>query len=182
MFHSKGLQKVVILELTRRSHVNYIRPTAITKLSKNFRTSHQEVKTISVQTNYQSAPVFAAGRVIVPRLLDCVLLQLAKNPSLVEVFKLLCGVRLKTHIMTEQLLGFSTSFLYQIDVPEIFVGCTFESIFKCLILELGILCLGLYRAKNVDKLGNQLPFVFTNPLPNTILKKNDTIYVLAHDL
>lgn len=37
--------------------------------------------------------------------------------------------------------------------------------------------MGLYRAPDRE-LNNQLPFVFTNPLPGILLKATDMIYVL----
>lgn len=63
-------------------------------------------------------------------------------------------------------------------MPPEFVNQTFAYMFETLLLDYGIMPLGLLRAAD-DSLGNELPFVYTNPVPSLILKASDQVYILS---
>ena len=56
-------------------------------------------------------------------------------------------------------------------------GQTFEKIFEYLIRQHNILAIGLYR--KVGAKDNSHPYVVTNPDPETILTKFDTLFILS---
>lgn len=122
-------------------------------------------------------PIFASGRVLVSSLLDNVLFQAYSKTHILDLIKLCCGVRFKQAIELDQMLGIDSSNICLIDTPEEFVGQSFLKLVQTLALQFGIVPLGLYRAPDME-LKNTSSFVFTNPLPGILLKKDDRIYVL----
>lgn len=153
-------------------------------------------------------PLFASGQVLVSSLLDNVLFQAYSKTHILDLIKLCCGVRLKQAIELDQMLGIDSSNICLIETPPEFVvrptaamakkrtladenitdsfcfsvkkkiqGHSFLKLFQVLALLYGVIPMGLYRAPDRE-LNNQLPFVFTNPLPGILLKATDMIYVL----
>lgn len=47
-----------------------------------------------------------------------------------------------------------------------------------LALNQGMIPIGLLRERDVEELGNEMPFVFTNPPPSLVLRGNDLVYVI----
>lgn len=116
---------------------------------------------------YTSA--YAAGHVVADSLISNVLLgQTYYKPNIVNVLKALisgCNNNNRRLLSIHQVLG-------------LFVGHTWRDMFEALLLEHGVLALGLLRAPDAE-FGNTLPFVYTNPVPSLILKSTDRVYVLA---
>ena len=123
------------------------------------------------------SPIFASGQVLVCSLLDNVLFQAYSKTHILDLIKLCCGARFKQAIELDQMLGIDSSNICLMETPEEFVGQCFSKLFQAFALRFGIVPLGLYRAPDVE-LNNSYPFVFTNPLPGILLKKEDRIYVL----
>ena len=67
--------------------------------------------------------------------------------------------------------------LDQIHVPEEYVGKTFKDAFVGMLMNAGIMALGLYRALGTS--GSIVSFVYTNPSPSTILFHDDLIYAIC---
>lgn len=67
--------------------------------------------------------------------------------------------------------------LDQIHVPEEYVGKTFKEAFVGMLMNGGIMALGLYRAQGTS--GSIVSFVYTNPSPSTILFHDDLIYAIC---
>lgn len=65
----------------------------------------------------------------------------------------------------------------QIAVPDDFKGRTYGELYEHLMYEYDMVPVGLYRYG--INLGNDLPFVFTNPEPATVVAPNDLVYVFA---
>ncbi|KAJ3414468.1 potassium channel, sub T, member 2 [Chytridiales sp. JEL 0842] len=179
MYSSKGQKKTVILDLSRRTNINYLSPAA--KKSKKTIQSQSAISTTLVDEglDYLSAPVFAAGRVIVASMLDCMLYQLVKNPTVLEVVKQLCGVRTAKDVKLDKQMNINPAHLCQVNVPDSLVGRPFVELFDEFSIRHGVVPIGIYRASDNDGLGNRLPFVYTNPLASLLLKENDVVYVLA---
>jgi hypothetical protein len=127
--------------------------------------------------NYVYAPAFASGRVVVDSMLDCILLQMLNNPSILEIFNLLCGSKTKKDIENDELLGIKASYLRQISVPTRFHGLTYIELFSELLTKNGIITIGLCRDSNHED-GNKLPFVYTNPISQLVLMGSDKIFIL----
>ena len=65
----------------------------------------------------------------------------------------------------------------QIAVPDDFKGQTYGELYEHLMYEYDMVPVGLYRYG--INLGNDLPFVFTNPEPGTVVAPNDLVFVFA---
>ncbi|KAG2175968.1 hypothetical protein INT44_000446 [Umbelopsis vinacea] len=117
---------------------------------------------------------FAAGDVVVENLLSHVLLsQVYYQPDIVAIIKTLCG-------MGESSSGNSqfAPYLASIQIPDEYVNKSFAELFESLLLRQGVISIGILRAPDIN-FGNDLPFVYTNPVPSLILKETDNIYILT---
>lgn len=137
-------------------------------------------------------PAYAAGDVVADSLISNVLLsQTYYKPDIVQVIKALSGMPPSTTIETtvrrekvesswpnDRDQGISSR-LTSIPVPDLFIGQAFSRLFEALLLDQGVLALGLLRAPDKTTFGNELPFVYTNPVPALILRASDYVYVLA---
>ncbi|KAJ3037639.1 potassium channel, sub T, member 2 [Rhizophlyctis rosea] len=172
-YHTKR-RKYVVTELGRRSHIKFLRPT-VTRRNKH----HRKLPGIWAD-DFLYAPVYAAGRVLVGSMLDSILFQTYHNSSILEMFKLMCGVRYQAHNDLDKLLGIHPAYLSNLDLPEGYEGKTFSSLYCDLALKYGIIPIGLLRdvMENDETMGNKLPFVVTNPPPSLLLKREDKVYVL----
>ncbi|KAJ1560784.1 hypothetical protein HK405_005954, partial [Cladochytrium tenue] len=203
---SQRVNKCIIVELPKRAQIKYLRPTHQTALvtgassgggsgansdgpvgvGKRRRNGAPRTAehTVVASTradeglDYMYMPLFSAGRVVVAAMLDTILFQLLKNPSMLDVFKLFCGVRTKREQGLERSLGVEPAFLCQIYVPSALVGKTFGELFKELSLNNGLVPLGIYRDAHVAD-GNALPFVFTNPLASVVMRESDLVFALS---
>ena len=66
--------------------------------------------------------------------------------------------------------------LWQIPVPEACIGKTFETLFYTL-LDHKLVTMALYRLKGT--MGNESPYVVTNPDCETIITHRDKAFVLG---
>lgn len=110
-------------------------------------------------------PVFAAGRSYVPSVFDSLLCQsffASLTPVICE--KLVCGQ--------------STQTIFLESIPLPFHGRLFVDIFRS-YQSRGILVLGLYRSP-IPATEAILPYVFTSPWADTIIRENDKIYLFGH--
>ncbi|KAJ3207429.1 GTPase-activating protein S23 [Entophlyctis luteolus] len=122
---------------------------------------------------YVYAPIFAAGRVVAASMLDGVIFQLHKNPYLVEIMLLLCGV--DRYGGRKLPAGVTKNWIAQIAVPASFVGLTYVELYFELSMKQGMIPMGLYRQGDVES-RNKLPYVYTNPLPGVLLKEGDAVF------
>ncbi|KAJ3147652.1 potassium channel, sub T, member 2 [Geranomyces variabilis] len=179
-----GQKKLVVVELLTRIHIKFLRPTAKRILKRRNRRRQATPAVESTENpdagvdHYLYAPVYAAGRVLAASMLDAVLFETFFNSAVLEIFKLMCGLRLPRDVEMDALLGVDPSFLCHVHVPADYVGRTFVQLYAEFALNQGILPLGLLRAPD-ETLGNKLAFVFTNPLPSLVLKTTDIVYVLT---
>ncbi|KAI9281997.1 hypothetical protein BY458DRAFT_498627 [Sporodiniella umbellata] len=146
-------------------------------------------KDVAEEIDVFYTPAYAAGNVVVDSLLSNVLLsQTYYKPDIVSVIKALCGMPgplynnetiSSTSNPKSQLYLFKNSrHLMLVELPRIFVHKTFSMLFENLILGHEALALGLLRGRD-ENMGNDLSFVYTNPVPSLVLKKTDQIYILA---
>jgi hypothetical protein len=66
--------------------------------------------------------------------------------------------------------------LWQISVPECCYNKSFEHLFLYL-LEKKLIIMGLYRLKGAT--GNDYPYIYTNPDPDTLITHRDKAFVLG---
>ncbi|KAJ3072540.1 spermatogenesis-associated protein 20 [Podochytrium sp. JEL0797] len=159
-------EKTVVLEVSKLNLIKFLHPnpTVVSVITAG----------ASDKLKFSHAPVFASGRVVSAPMLGSMLFQLHKNPCLLEIFLLLCGVG--NHL--PESLGVQQSWISKIPVPASFLNRTYGELYKELALRQGIIPLGLYRRGN-PQFGNKLPFVFTNPLPAVSLIEGDSVFVLV---
>lgn len=137
-------------------------------------------------------PAYAAGDVIADSLISNVLLsQTYYKPDIVSIIKTLCGMPGPLLDGSAKRLLNATDDIQSVDsamehaphltsmaLPSTFAGQPFSALFETLLLDHGVLPLGLFRMPD-DALGNELPFVYTNPVPSLILKASDVVFILS---
>ncbi|KAL1920915.1 uncharacterized protein VTP21DRAFT_11550 [Calcarisporiella thermophila] len=122
--------------------------------------------------------IYASGGAFSGSLLDHLLFQAFHKPAVVEVVRLLCGVRYQGSVELDSELGVDPSYLCTLEMPPAMVGKTYADLFMELCLNQGMIPIGLYRDVDKCMLANDYPFVYTNPLGGIVLKASDLIYVL----
>ncbi|TPX44523.1 hypothetical protein SeMB42_g01752 [Synchytrium endobioticum] len=172
-------KKYVIIELQKRSHIKFLRPTGKRLAGKKHRRQQQAPpEDIDLGGEHLFAPMFAAGRVVAAPMLDSILYQTFHSKVLLEVFNSLCGVRYQRDIDLDRELRIDPAYLSYIDTPDEFSGRPFKDVYRELALNHGIVPLGLLRDCDDPELGNRLPFVYGNPISSLLLKSSDLIFVL----
>ena len=144
-------------------------------------------------SNYRMSPQFASGSLFTSSMLDTLICQQFYNPELTSIVaQLISGMdREKENLYWRKILGntdpvidaMTGSVLAQIEVPKYF----WRRPYKLLVAKLFDDCkvpLGLYRDPDGPGKGNvginRLPYVVTNPDPNTKLNAYDLVFVLDH--
>jgi hypothetical protein len=159
-----------------------------TRISANFFRLKAEIPlglhsddVLKEREEFLHSSAYASGRIIVPEVLDSILIQSWMAPYTIDLVKLLCGARYPGTIKAVQRLTGKpkTVHLSSIIIPPEFIGHSFQHMFKQMLFKHDALPIGLLR-KDIG-LDNIYPFVYTNPLPDTILHANDQIYVLVED-
>ncbi|TPX37664.1 hypothetical protein SmJEL517_g00575 [Synchytrium microbalum] len=175
-------RKYVIVELQKRSHIKFLRPTAKRSLtmSKRERKAHsnQGVEEGDLAGEHLYTPMFAAGRVVCAPMLDSILYQTFHNSVVLDIFKRLCGVRYKRDIELDRELNANPSYLSYIDTPDEFAGRPFRDLYRELALKHSVIPLGILRDNYDPELGNRLPFTYTNPMASLLLKSSDLVFAL----
>ncbi|CAO3626501.1 unnamed protein product [Cunninghamella blakesleeana] len=144
-------------------------------------------KDVAEEMDILYTPAYASGEVVVDSLISNVLLsQTYYKPDIVSIIKALCGMpgpiitgdAAVMDITTLSTISMNAPHLTSMPVPEAFIGLTFSILFEALLLDNGILAVGLLRAPD-EEMGNELHFVYANPVPSLILKADDSVYILA---
>eukprot|EP00898_Chlorokybus_atmophyticus_P003949 jgi/Chlat1/4555/Chrsp29S00338 len=114
---------------------------------------------------FQTLPIYAQGKALCTPTLDFLMYHSLFNPHTVEV-------------VTELILGSNepgcTPCLLD-QVPVILECVTYGQLFAVLLIQRRTLALGLYRAAQPN---SHAPYVYTNPPAETLLRKDDLVYVL----
>lgn len=111
-------------------------------------------------------PACTSGRAFFSSLFSSLAVQAYFNPYIIKIVHMWATIGLKAEG------GEMQSDLTRIDLPMEFDGRIFFEMFYNL-LQSGVLALGLYRMKKDD-----LSYVYTCPLPNTILRASDKVFIL----
>jgi len=128
---------------------------------------------------------YAAGKVLYSSTLDAIIAQSYYNDTLFEVLdKLIFGDNDLKETKIEE-----NSRLNMIKVPDELAGvCTYENFFyNCTKVneedtrnnKKPVIPIAIYRSKHYDVLGNETPFMMTNPEKGTLLLKDDIVFVLG---
>ncbi|KAI7905603.1 uncharacterized protein BX663DRAFT_500307 [Cokeromyces recurvatus] len=149
-------------------------------------------KDVAEEIDVFYTPAYAAGDVVADSLISNVLIsQTYYKPDIVSIIKTICGMpgplydgsaayllSTEPDIKTASTAARLAPHLTSIPMPPEFTGLTFKTLFKTLLIRYEVLVIGLFRAP-CNLLGNELPFVYANPVPSLILKKHDMIYVFS---
>mmetsp|Transcript_12356 Transcript_12356/g.20027 ORF Transcript_12356/g.20027 Transcript_12356/m.20027 type:complete len:1091 (-) Transcript_12356:299-3571(-) len=139
----------IIVELVFKSNVRFIRPPPPRSLGIHF------------------WPCVASGKAFPSGALDTLLCQAYYNGrEVLELIKKLVGDRDDK----------TTSSIFHVRNPEIYHGKLYQELFSDFIQDGRLLPIGLYRPEGTK--GSVVPYVYTNPPPETMLLPKDTIYIL----
>ena len=126
---------------------------------------------------YELTPVFAAGQVYLPSLVDKITAQLFYNSNLLTIINLLLvGEKTpdkKPDQKLEKMINFKGANLFLI--PSEPKNESFGDMFNRLLLKYNMISIALYR-KNVSE---NFYYVYINPRETTLIRDTDMIFVLS---
>ena len=130
--------------------------------------------------DYRFSTLYAAGEVYISAIIDTLTCQSYYNPHIVTILQQI--LKYTSSPDNEVMMAnpdLCQSNLWQIPVPEECIGKTWEELFLY-YLERDLICLGLYRLKGTTD--NDLPYVYTNPDPETFITHKDKAFVFGVDI
>ncbi|KAI8088373.1 hypothetical protein BDF21DRAFT_334855 [Thamnidium elegans] len=147
-------------------------------------------KDVAEEVDLFYTPAYAAGNVVVDGLLSNVLLsQTYYKPDIVSIIKALCGMPgplydkdtahiliCGTHIRPKKFRN--SRHMMLIVMPPSMIDKCYSFLFENMLMDHDVLPLGILRAPD-EHMGNELSFVYTNPVSSLIMRRSDKIYVLA---
>ena len=126
---------------------------------------------------YELTPVFAAGEVYLPSLVDKITAQFFYNSNLLTIINLLLvGEKTpekKSDQKLEKMLNFKGTNLFLI--PSEPRNESFGDMFNRLLFKYNMISIALYR-KNVSQ---NFYYVYTNPRETTLIRDTDMVFVLS---
>ncbi|KAG0194933.1 potassium channel, sub T, member 2 [Apophysomyces sp. BC1034] len=143
-------------------------------------------KDVAEEIDVFYTPAYAAGDVIADSMISNVLLsQIYYKPDIVSIIKTLCGMpgplyedSQSSPARTGVAMMKKAPHLTSVRLSPSFANQPFVHLFETLLLDYGVLPMGLLRAPD-EEFGNELPFAYPNPVPSLILRETDMVYVLA---
>ncbi|KAI8909194.1 hypothetical protein EDD86DRAFT_150601 [Gorgonomyces haynaldii] len=93
MFHRSGIRKTTIIDLEKRSNVKFLRPSS-RKMTRGKKKEGPDFEADIVHNAYYT-PMYGAGRVLTTSMLEKVLYKLYFQPSILSVFRSICGLHVK---------------------------------------------------------------------------------------
>ena len=133
-----------------------------------------------INFDYKYSTLYAAGEVYVSAIIDTLTCQSYYNRHIVTILQqILKGANVPDSDLMTANPDLCQSNLWQISVPESCISKTFEQLFLY-FLEKDLIWLGLYRLKATTD--NDLPYVYTNPSPDTYITHKDKVFVLGIDI
>ena len=127
--------------------------------------------------NYDITPVYAAGEVYLPTVVDRITSQISYNSNLLTILNLiLIGEKPPEKAADKkltQLIGLSGSNLFLI--PSEQRSESFNDMFKRLLIKYSMISIALYRKNEQEN----FYYVYTNPKKTTLVRKNDMVFVLS---
>jgi voltage-gated potassium channel Kch len=127
------------------------------------------------RNSFMAGPLYAAGGAISARFFDTFLCQTMFTPEVLD-FLFACVSFREDH----DTKGIGDRALLQLEVMDHLVGKEFQQLFSLMLKKYGLLCVGLYRShRSKSRRADGLPYVLTSPSPDTVIRKNDRVFVLA---
>lgn len=127
--------------------------------------------------NYKLAPIYAAGEVYLPSVIDRITSQISYNSNLLTILNLLLigekSPEKNADKNIDKVLKLSGSNLFLIPCEE--RNESFNDMFKRLLIQYKMVSIALYRKNEEDN----FYFVYTNPKKTTLIRQNDKVFVLS---
>ena len=178
----------IITELLHSNNIELLlNSKSLKKLYKDSKNIH--IKNNSPQTqisdendynsnlNYDITPVYAAGEVYLPTVIDRITAQISYNSNLLTILNLiLIGEKPPEKAADKklaQMIELSGSNLYLI--PSEPKSESFNDMFKRLLIKYSMISIALYRKNEQEN----FYYVYTNPKKTTLVRKNDMVFVLS---
>ena len=125
--------------------------------------------------NFMAGPLYSAGSAISARFFDTFLAQTMFTPEVLD-FLFACVSFREDH----ERKGMGDRALMQLEIMPHLYGKPFQQLFSLMLKKFGLLAVALYRShRSSRKRRDGLPFVFTSPPPDTLVRKGDRVFVLA---
>ncbi|KAI8319977.1 hypothetical protein GQ54DRAFT_298973 [Martensiomyces pterosporus] len=155
-----------------------------------------DTETIRINEVYAQAflrPSFMSGRVYAPVMLDTLICQAYYNEYILEIMQRLIfshgnvvhalGMAKLNEAGVEGLVypeadnEVSSGHVFLVEVPSRFHGCSYSSLFSHCCFKHGAIPIGLYRS--VVHHRQPLWYVMPNPSPNSTIREDDRVYLIA---
>ena len=153
------------------------------KESKNVKNKNENQTQINDENDYNSnlkydlTPVYAAGEVYIPTVIDRITSQISYNSNLLTILNLiLIGERppeKKADKKLAQMVELTGSNLYLIQSES--RSEPYSDMFKRLLIKHNMISIALYRKSDQ----NDFYYVYTNPKKTTLVRKNDFVFILT---
>ena len=185
---NKSIQ--IITELLGTNNIEFLLPSKhLTKLYKSSKDNREFNENNNSKINdesedntreyllYETTPVFAAGEVYLPSLIDKIMAQIFYNSNILSILNLLL-IGEKT---PEKLSDKKLEQMINIEGTNLFlIPCesrteSFSDMFIRLLNEYSMISIALYR-KNIQE---NFYYVYTNPSKTTLIRENDMVFVLS---
>ena len=178
----------IITELLHMNNIELLLSTKslkkLYKESKNMKNKNNSEQTQINDKNddnsnlkYDLTPVYAAGEVYIPTVIDRITSQISYNSNLLTILNLiLIGERppeKKADKKLAQMVELTGSNLYLIQSESI--SEPYSDMFKRLLIKYNMISIALYRKSDQ----NDFYYVYTNPKKTTLVRKNDFIFILS---
>ena len=178
----------IITELLHMNNIELLLSTKslkkLYKESKNMKNKNNSEQTQINDKNddnsnlkYDLTPVYAAGEVYIPTVIDRITSQISYNSNLLTILNLiLIGERppeKKADKKLAQMVELTGSNLYLIQSESI--SEPYSDMFKRLLIKHNMISIALYRKSDQ----NDFYYVYTNPKKTTLVRKNDFIFILS---
>eukprot|EP00835_Amoeboradix_gromovi_P002574 NODE_149_length_17312_cov_0.399349.p1 type:complete len:944 gc:universal NODE_149_length_17312_cov_0.399349:391-3222(+) len=176
-------EKSVLVELTERRNVRHLSSESLKqanfftrKLLKSKSTSQQHYTTIE---EIAHDPVFAAGDVLIDNLLDNIIYHSYKGSHAFDLVKTLCGIRLQEDLELSKEMGIPNGYMYKEMIPMEYWEVSFAEFFRVSLTMHKRVAVAIYRPPNAER-GNNLPYIYTAPIPIVKLKKGDAAFYIGN--
>ncbi|CAG8745773.1 27173_t:CDS:2, partial [Dentiscutata erythropus] len=138
-------------------------------------------------------PSFMSGNVFTPGHLDTMLCQCFYNRHIPVILKRLIfshdgndeNLTPKVGMQQDGInfwanMGLNSGHVFQVEVPSLYIGQKYQTLYRHLVRAHKAIPLGLYRHAAYNNQGFR--YVYVNPDKKCILKENDLMYIIASNL
>ena len=174
LLHTSNIE----LLLTSKSLKKLYKESNIINMKNNSsQTQISDENDYKTNLSYDITPVYAAGEVYLPTVIDRITSQISYNSNLLTILNLiLIGEKPPEKAADKklaQMVDLSGSNLYLI--PSEQKNESFNDMFKRLLIKYGMISIALYRKNELES----FYYVYTNPKKTTLVRKNDMVFVLS---